>query len=84
MAITTKGSYYADEGPEIPVPPGYSAPDPHSASVSHQIFEAPSGNNAPSEGFSATDAPKLTRPGGISTEGQNQANAAFDAMGTAP
>ncbi len=84
MAITTKGSYYADEPPEVPVPPGYTAPTPHDANISHRPFEAPSGDNAPSEGFSATDNPQLTRPGGVSTEGQNQANAAFDAMGTAP
>jgi hypothetical protein len=79
MAIT-KGSYYADEPPEIPVPPGYSAPNAHSAKVSDQIFQAPSGNLPPSEGFSATDDPQVTKTPPISTTGQDQANAVFDDM----
>lgn len=42
---------------------------------------SPSGNTAPSQGFSATDSPQVTRPGGVSTTGADQAQAAFDAMG---
>jgi hypothetical protein len=41
-AADSTGSYYKDEGPEIPVPPGYSAPTPHDAKVSQRPFEAPS------------------------------------------
>lgn len=76
MAVT-KGSYYSDEGPEIPVPPGYSAPNAHAAKVSDQIFEAPSGNLEPSEGFSATNNPQVTRTPEMSTQGQDAANAAL-------
>ena len=83
MAIN-KAPYYTgdDETPDIPEAGNdYGAPTPHAAKVSDQHpFTAPSGNTAPSEGFAATDDPQVTRPPRISTAGQDQANAVFDAM----
>ena len=47
MALT-KGSYYKDEGPEIPaaggdaVPGGYGAPSPRAGKIGQHPYEAPS------------------------------------------
>ncbi len=93
MAMTkdgSKGSYYSDEGPEIPSAGGdYGHPTPHSAKVDQRPFQAPSGDDGTgtgpqSNGYAATDNPQLTRLGGIDTTGQDAANAAFSAAASQP
>jgi hypothetical protein len=84
MAITN-ASYYDGATPEIPSAGGdYGAPTPHAATADQQPFQAPTGDTAPSQGFAATDAIRITTPGGMSTVGQESAQAAFDAAGSQP
>jgi hypothetical protein len=81
MAVT-KASYYSDEGPEIPSAGGdYGAPTPHAAKINQKPFTAPSGDAAVSEGFAATDNPRVTTLGPMTSPAPGRAQAAFDGAG---
>ena len=87
MALT-KGSYYRDEGPEIPAAGGgdYGAPTPEAAVKGQHPYQAPTSvpasNSAPvpHSGFDALDTPPKVTNAGAGADGAKgiSASTAFD------